>query len=216
MTSALRNLPRVIPVFPLSGAVLFPHADLPLNIFEPRYLAMVEDAAHGHGIIGMVQPRQGALDREPSLYDVGCAGAIEELEVTDDGRFLICLHGRSRFRIDSECKVDTPYRQVHADYGPFACDLYRDENLPPDTRHRLLSYLRPILDRRKLPVSEREFAQLGDDALIAMLVAAVPFEAAEKQAIIEAVGLAARAEMMTALLKFAMADANQGDRVTRH
>src|SRR5262245_5877862 len=115
------DLPAVIPVFPLAGALLLPRGRLPLNIFQPRYVTMVDDALRRSRVIGMVQPSTG--ERHPELYPVGCLGRLTSWSETGDGRFLITLTGLIRFRIDSELTTTTPYRQVQADYAPFASDL---------------------------------------------------------------------------------------------
>ena len=111
------DLPQVIPVFPLPGAILLPRGQLPLNIFEPRYLNMVDDAMAGDRIIGMIQPRQGSRSL-PNLSPVGCAGRITSFAETSDGRYLITLTGCARFRLASELPTQTPYRQVRADFAP--------------------------------------------------------------------------------------------------
>src|SRR5690606_39060193 len=116
------DLPQVIPVFPLPGAILLPRGQLPLNIFEPRYLNMVDDAMAGDRIIGMVKP-QGGSPRLPGLSPVGCAGRITGFAETSDGRYLITLTGCARFRLSSELPVQTPYRQIRADFAPFEADL---------------------------------------------------------------------------------------------
>src|SRR5256885_16947579 len=120
------ELPPIIPVFPLPGALLLPRGQMPLNIFEPRYLAMVDDAlADRHRLIGMIQPdtARPGRDEKPNLYKIGCAGRITQLAETGDGRYLIELTGIARFRIADEPKVLTPYRQCRVDFHPFADDL---------------------------------------------------------------------------------------------
>ncbi len=119
-------LPQVIPVFPLSGALLLPRSRLPLNIFEPHYLAMVRDALDADAVIGMVQPKDAPEDdptTAPAIFDIGCLGRISECTETGDDRLLISLFGICRFRIEREIEVDTPYRQVVAQYGEFTSDL---------------------------------------------------------------------------------------------
>ena len=116
------DLPQVIPVFPLPGVILLPRGQLPLNIFEPRYLNMIDDAMAGDRIIGMVQP-QGGPQRLPTLSPIGCAGRITSFAETSDGRYLITLTGCARFRLGSEIPTQTPYRQIRADFGPFETDL---------------------------------------------------------------------------------------------
>src|SRR5687767_15036863 len=127
------DLPAVIPVFPLTGALLLPRARLPLNVFEPRYLAMVDTAIGSYRVIGMIQPKVPGEEknaaRKPALTAVGCAGRIVEYSETDDGHYLITLLGIARFRISGERDSQTPYREVAADYSDFARDLLEPEAL---------------------------------------------------------------------------------------
>src|SRR5690606_32519682 len=122
------DLPETIPVFPLAGALLLPRGRLPLNIFEPRYLAMLDDAMRGGRIVGMIQPdaAQAGSPQAPALYDTGCAGRIVAYEETGDGRYLITLAGVSRFRVREELDAATPYRQCRVDYSGFANDFTPD------------------------------------------------------------------------------------------
>lgn len=119
----LSDLPATIPVFPLSGALMLPHSQLPLNIFEPRYLNMIDDAMMGDRVIGMIQTVPGGDRSQPNLAKVGCLGRITSFSETPDGRYLITLTGLCRFKIDTELTVMTPYRQVQADYTDFGGDL---------------------------------------------------------------------------------------------
>lgn len=118
-------LPSVIPVFPLPKVILFPESNLPLNIFEPRYLKMVDDARANHGIIGMIQPKstEGGLEGNPAIQAVGGAGRITHYVETEDGRYLIRLTGISRFRVEEELTVTTPYRQTKVNWGEFGSDV---------------------------------------------------------------------------------------------
>ena len=140
----------VIPVFPLPGALLLPRGQMPLNIFEPRYVAMVDDALHaGHRLIGMIQPdaaHPGPEDK-PNLYKVGCAGRITQIAETGDGRYLIQLTGVARFRIEEELNVATPYRQCHVDYAPFVGDFQARKGEDEVDRPSLLRALADFLLR---------------------------------------------------------------------
>jgi Lon protease-like protein len=211
-SEGLEPLPAAVPVFPLTGAVLFPRGVLPLNIFEPRYLAMVKDAmaASGaaHRIIGMVQPR--ARGEPPPLYSVGCLGRISDYRETDDGRILIALVGVSRFRIAAELDRDTPYRQVMTDYHGFAGDRHDEEALDAATRAGLEESLRPYLDARGLSADWEAVKGADDEALVITLASALPFEPAEKQALLEAGTLADRAQTLSALMSFAASGARSG------
>src|ERR687894_964162 len=119
------DCPAVIPVFPLSGALLLPRGQMPLNIFEPRYLAMIDDALRGDRVIGMIQPDQeaGGTALTPRLYQVGCAGRLTQFAETGDGRYLVTLVGISRFRVTEEMATTTPYRQAQADFTPYTSDF---------------------------------------------------------------------------------------------
>jgi len=206
------TLPETIPVFPLGGALLLPRAELPLNIFEPRYLAMVRDAMADHRLIGMIQPKDDA--EPPALYAVGGLGRITSFAETGDGRFLITLAGLTRFRIGRELKVATPYRQVAADYGAYAADWRDAEPLPAAARADLENSLRAYLDTQGLSADWDAVAGADDEALVNTLTAVCPFDVAEKQALLEAASLRERAGVLSTLMAFALpADATQ---VTLH
>lgn len=208
-SEGLEPLPAAVPVFPLTGAVLLPRGVLPLNIFEPRYLAMVKDAmaASGaaHRIIGMIQPKgeARAAGEPPPLYTVGCLGRITEYRETDDGRILIALVGVSRFRVAAELERTTPYRQVMTDYHGFADDRHDPEPLDAASRAMLEEALRPYLDARGLAADWEAVHTADDEALVTALAGALPFEPAEKQALLETPTLADRAQTLAALMSFA-------------
>src|SRR4051812_19628706 len=145
----ISDLPAVIPVFPLTGVILLPRARLPLNVFEPRYLAMVDAAMDHYRVIGVIQPRVPGGDKakDPPLASVGCVGRITDYSETDDGRYLITLTGIARFQVSGERDSRTPYREVAADYALFANDLHSTED-PPIARDRLLAALKPYLSDR--------------------------------------------------------------------
>ncbi|CAN7326626.1 LON peptidase substrate-binding domain-containing protein [Brevundimonas sp. LjRoot202] len=204
------DLPQVIPVFPLPGAILLPRGQLPLNIFEPRYLNMIDDAMAGDRIIGMIQP-QGSQSL-PGLSPVGCAGRITSFAETSDGRYLITLTGCARFRLAAELPTQTPYRQIRADFAPFEADLAAppvdDVGLDRDT---LLDALRAYLETRGLDIDWDTAETAPPEALINSLSMALPFEPAEKQALLEAVSLTDRSDVLTALLTIDAADDGEGD-----
>ncbi len=198
------DLPIAIPVFPLGGALLFPRALLPLNIFEPRYLSMVDAALAGHRIIGMIQPAgliAPANDETPHLAEVGCAGRITSLQETDDGRYLIALTGISRFRVKEEIRQDTPYRIVRADWNAFAGDLARPQPVDDVVRGQLVSALHAYLDRSGLKADWAAVEEAPVDALINSLSAGCPFTNPEKQALLEARTLEDRCAALITLLK---------------
>ena len=197
-----QDLPLVIPVFPLDGALLLPHAQLPLQIFEPRYISMVDDAMAGERIIGMVQTRPGVDPERPGLQHIGCAGKITTFSETNDGRYLITLTGLSRFEVRDELAVPTPYRQTRVDFMPYETDLE-----PPHgeddgfDRLRLLSALKNYLERRSLDVDWETAKAAPAEALVNSLAMALPFDPAEKQALLEAPQLIERREALVALME---------------
>jgi Lon protease-like protein len=206
-------LPTAIPVFPLTGALLLPRGTLPLNIFEPRYLAMVRDAMAATGaanrMIGIIQPRSGsdqerrAQGEPPPLYDVGCVGRIGDYRETDDGRILIALTGVTRFRVAAELDRTTLYRQVIADYHDFAEDRDEPEPLTATARAGLEDVLRAYLDAQGLSADWEAVRAADDEALVTTLSGVCPFDPAEKQALLEAEDLPERAATLTALMAFA-------------
>jgi len=212
MPVRLEELPQRIPVFPLAGAILLPGARLPLNIFEPRYLAMIRDTVTGDGLIGMIQPADpSASDHEPETYEVGCAGRITEQQDTPDGRIVIALTGVCRFRITQELQRDTPYRQVHADFATFEADL-TEEFAPALTgRELLIRTLKAFLDHNGLKVDWSAAARAPDQALVNSLSMLLPLSPAEKQALLESATLAERADLLTALLGMAALEGDDGD-----
>ncbi len=207
-------LPAAVPVFPLSGALLLPRGVLPLNIFEPRYLAMVRDAMAATGaanrIIGIIQPRYDG--DPPPLYEVGCLGRISDYRETDDGRILIALTGISRFRIHAELDRTTLYRQVMADYDGFGDDRDEPEALAAAARAGLEDVLRVYLDAQGLSADWDAVKSADDESLVTTLASVCPFDPAEKQALLEADDLADRAGTLTALMTFAQGSG--GDRPT--
>lgn len=205
------DLPQVIPVFPLPGAILLPRGQLPLNVFEPRYLNMIDDAMAGDRIIGMLQPSAGS-PRLPGLSPVGCAGRITSFAETADGRYLITLTGCARFRLASEIPTQTPYRQIRADFAPFEDDL----TAPPVDdvgldRDGLLDALRAYLESRGLDIDWDTAETAPPEALINSLSMALPFEPSEKQALLEAAGLTDRAAVLTALMTIDAAGDGDGE-----
>uniref|UniRef100_B0T1U8 Peptidase S16 lon domain protein n=1 Tax=Caulobacter sp. (strain K31) TaxID=366602 RepID=B0T1U8_CAUSK len=197
------DLPLVIPVFPLDGALLLPGGQLPLNIFEPRYLNMFDDAMSGERIIGMVQTRPGGDQDRPSLAPVGCAGRVTSFAETSDGRYLVTLTGVCRFRVGAELPTRSPYRQVRADFATFEADLHEasPHAATSGDPSPLLNALRRYLDHRGLAIDWSSAEAAPSDALINSLAMALPFEPVEQQALLEAPTLADRRETLVALLE---------------
>ncbi len=211
MTAAAAStvtLPPVIPVFPLTGVILLPGSNLPLNIFEPRYLQMIRDAVTSDGLIGMVQPKvPESEDPNPDLYPVGGVGKIDDLVETGTNRFAIRLRGIARFEITDELSTTTPYRQVHADWGRF-----EDTPMNPDVsvvdRRQLLATLSGYLEHRGLDADFDAISEAPDDVLVNTLAMIIPFGAPEKQALLEATSVGKRCEILGTLLKMAIIEAD--------
>ncbi len=200
----MADLPETLPVFPLDGAVLLPGSVLPLQIFEPRYLNMVDEAMTGERLIGMIQTLAASRPRRrsgrPALSRVGCAGRITSYAETGDGKYLIALSGVCRFAAGEELAVATPYRQLRADFAPFQGDLDCEGASVPFERAEFMSLLRRYLERRGLGIEWEAVDAAPPQALINSLSMALPFQPVEKQALLEAAGLEARLETLAALL----------------
>ncbi len=198
------DLPATIPIFPLTGVLLLPGGRLPLNIFEPRYLEMTEDAMSSNRIIGMIQPTDPhCRDFEPQTYETGCAGQITEFEETEDNRVLITLTGLCRFEVEQELPRDgVPYRLVRARYQPFECDLIRDNAMTLD-RDNLISALRKFFEVRGMSADWSAIDELCNEDLITSLAMACPFGPSEKQALLECRETKERSAMFQALLEMA-------------
>ena len=204
----IADLPAVIPVFPLAGALLLPHGQLPLNIFEPRYLAMVEATMAGKRMIGMIQPRDADEgNSHPALAEVGCAGRITSYSETEDGRYLITLSGIARFRIVEERNTSTPFRQCAVDYAAYARDLAVPAAEPTIARDRLIDALKPYLASRNMQTDWQSVKDAPAEMLVNALSTICPFAPAEKQALLEAPDVAKRANVLIALIEMANASA---------
>ncbi|MCI3134010.1 LON peptidase substrate-binding domain-containing protein [Phenylobacterium aquaticum] len=196
------DLPQVIPVFPLDGALLLPGGDLPLRIFEPRYLNMVDDVMAGDRMIGMVQTRAGGERERPNLCAVGCAGRITSFNETSDGAYLITLTGVCRFALGDELSSRLPYRQVRADFSAFAADLEdADDDIGAFDRKRFARALKTYLNRRELDIDWETAESAPLESLVTSLSMGLPFATVEKQALLEAPSLEARCEALTTLLE---------------
>ncbi len=201
MHTAARSVPTRFPIFPLEGALLLPGGNLPLNIFEPRYLAMVRDAMRTHRVIGMIQPTEPERpDRRRAIYRVGCLGGITSFAETEDGRFLITLTGLCRFDVTEELTVATPYRQVSADFSRWHADLAPLD--PPEAlRPRLLAATEAYFRRRGIDTDWEAVRSAPLAALVTSLAMLCPFSPTEKQALLEASDLAAQGELLVALME---------------
>ena len=195
------DLPQVIAVFPLDGALLLPHAHLPLRIFEPRYLNMIDDAMGSERMIGMVQTLAGGEPERPRLAKVGCLGRITSFAETSDDCYLITLTGMCRFAVGEELPARLPYRQVRAGYGRFEADLRSLQDDDGFDRIRFLRALKPYLERRALDVDWEAAKTAAGEALVNSLSMLLPFDPAEKQALLEAETLSDRREALIALME---------------
>ncbi|HEY6023379.1 MAG TPA: LON peptidase substrate-binding domain-containing protein [Pseudolabrys sp.] len=205
------EMPGVIPVFPLPGALLLPRGQMPLNIFEPRYLAMVDDALRdGHRLIGMIQPdvaHSGPADKPP-LYKIGCVGRITQLAESGDGRYLLELTGVARFRVEEELKVATPYRQCRVTFAPFADDFIARKGENAVDRPALLVALTNFLKANDLKADWEGIEKAPNEALVNALSMMSPYGTAEKQALLEAPDLKTRAEILVAITEIELAKKN--------
>ena len=201
------DLPSFIPVFPLSGALLLPRGELPLNIFESRYLAMVEDVIKDHRIIGLIQPESEAAESEqaPALRAVGCAGRLTQFAETGDGRYLITLTGIARFRIVEEITAVTPYRLCQIDFSAFDGDFTPREGEEAVDRESVLRTLREFAEVNDVPVDWDSVREAPNEALVNALSMMSPYGPREKQALLEAPSLKVRAEVLVAITEFELA-----------
>jgi Lon protease-like protein len=206
-----QELPTEFPVFPLAAALLLPRGRLPLNIFERRYLAMVEDSLGTARMFGMIQPdpHQPESESGPGLYRVGCLGRLSSFSETDDGRYLITLTGLVRFAIAAELSMDRGYRRVRADFSPYLADLETTPLPIGVEREALLTALRGYFARRKFEANWDAVRRMPDDALVTTLSMICPFESVEKQALLEAATDADRAATLLTLLQMGAAETDQ-------
>jgi Lon protease-like protein len=202
-------VPAVIPVFPLPGALLLPRGQMPLNIFEPRYLAMIDDALRsGDRLIGMIQPdatHPGSDPDKPQLFHVGCVGRMTQFAESGDGRYLIQLTGVARFRIAEELAVTTLYRQCRVTYQPFVDDFTPRLGEDAVDRKALLRALTAFLKANNLKADWEGIENAPNEALVNALAMMSPYEAAEKQAMLEAPDLKTRAEILVAVTEIELA-----------
>jgi uncharacterized protein len=208
---APEDVADVIPVFPLPGALLLPRGQMPLNIFEPRYVAMIDDALRaGHRLIGMIQPdptHAGPHD-QPALYKVGCVGRITQLAETGDGRYVLQLTGITRFEVGEELAVATPYRQCRVRYTPFADDFIARKGEDEVDREQVVRALGDFLKANNLKTDWEGIDNAPNEALVNALAMMSPYGPAEKQALLEAPDLKTRAEILVALTEIELAKSN--------
>lgn len=207
------DLAEVIPVFPLAGALLLPRGQMPLNIFEPRYIVMIDDALRlTHRLIGMIQPDTAhpGPEERPNLYRVGCVGRITQLAESGDGRYLIQLTGIVRYRIVEELVVPTPYRQCRVHYNDFIDDFTARKGESAVDRPHLLQALRQFLEVNNLKADWDGIENAPNEALVNALAMMSPYGPAEKQALLEAPDLKTRADILIAMTEIELAKKNTG------
>jgi Lon protease-like protein len=205
------DLPATMPIFPLTGVLLLPRAALPLNVFEPRYLELVDDALKGNRLIGMIQPIENEETvLRPKLSQVGCAGRIISWRETEDNRYLITLAGLCRFKVKEEISTLSTYRQVACDWAPFAGDLAQEGDDGDFPRDRLLSALKDYLARRDMKADWKSVMTAPAESLVNALAMMCPFEPAEKQALLEAPSWMERVSTLVALLEISTAAQGPG------
>jgi len=199
------DLPDTIPVFPLPGALLLPRARLPLHIFEPRYLAMLDDTLKtSHRLIGMIQPMDTPGEGEKRLHTIGCAGRVTAFSETEDGRYMITLSGVSRFRITREVSGFAPYLKADVNWSGFERDFGSAEHDGKFDRDKFLSLLRRFFDDKGMETEWDSLHQAEDELLINSLSMLCPFDPEDKQALLEAPSLETRRETLVTLIEFAL------------
>jgi hypothetical protein len=203
------DLPLIIPIFPLQNALLLPRGELPLHIFESRYVRMIEDVLQtSHRMLGIIQPLKNPSNsnqtQQPvSLYQTGCAGRITQLQETSDGCYDIVLSGISRFQIWDELKPNTPYRQIKPDWSMFPQDLEPIECLKLDRTH-LISLLQAYFELNEMQCEFSQFDGINDERLITLLCMVCPLNAREKQALLETNGCIDRAHLFMSIIEMAI------------
>jgi Lon protease-like protein len=199
------DLPETIPVFPLPGALLLPRAPLPLHIFEPRYLAMIDDCLKTQTrLIGMIQPYEVAGQTESRLHAIGCAGRLTAFSETEDGRYMITLSGMSRFRVAREVQGFTPYRRCEVSWSGFERDLGPTERDPGFRRDSFLDLLSRYFESQRLSTDWDSLKEAEDELLVNSLSMLCPFDPEDKQALLEAPSLSTRRETLVTLIEFTL------------
>ena len=200
------NLPKKIAIFPLSNAIFFPKTILPLNIFEDRYIQLVNDCMKENRIFGMVQPKS-QTDKLPRVYDIGCLGKIVSFNETVDKRFIISLSGIIRFRIKNELQKEKLYRIFEVDYSEFLTDLYEKENQEVVyDKKNLLNMIRTFFQKINYPIDYNELTKLDLDQLVSTVSMIAPFSIEEKQKLIETVSTKEKIKTLEEIISFNLLD----------
>ncbi len=210
---APEDLPKVLPIFPLEGVLLLPGGRLPLNVFEPRYLAMFDDAMASNRLIGMIQPcDENRREETPKVYETGCVGRVTSFSETDDGRYLVTLSGLIRFDVVRELPAGS-YRMVEPDYTRFSGDMEEDKGAID--RDRLVKVLNAYFEANSIEGDWEAIEQTSDERLVTSLAMICPLGAPEKQALLESMTLTERAEALTAIMEMAT-HSGDGETETKH
>jgi hypothetical protein len=200
MDKLVNKLPKEIPVFPLSNFIIFPETTIPLNIFEPRYLNMVDDVMKGNRIIGMIQPKK-SNQKKPILYNIGCAGKITSFNETEDGRYLIILRGISRFKIIKELENKKLYRQCNVDFKEFSYDLKeKNEEIKFSDLELIFKNLKSLFIKQGYIINWKELEKQNLNQVINILSMASPFSLEEKQVLLETISLNERSKKLEQIL----------------
>ena len=196
------DLPNILPVFPLSNFIIFPKTTVPLNIFEPRYIQMIDECMKTNRIIGMVQPKKSGELKKPDLHNVGCAGKIVSFNETDDGRYIIILNGLCRFRISEEIKNDSLYRECEVKYDDYFNDLKeKTEEINFSDLKLIFQHFKGLFKKQGYDINWKEIEKQSLDQTINTLSMASPFSLEEKQILLESKNLSLRKEKLEEILK---------------
>ena len=208
------ELPATLPVFPLAGALLLPRRPIQLTVFEPRYLSMLDDSLSGERLIGMIQPKAGddAVGESPELCEIGCVGRVVQYAEIGDGRCFLSLMGVARFRVAEEMSTLTPYRIVRADCAPFAQDFVEGAGESDVDREGLIAALREFAKANDLKIDWSDIRKASNETLVNSLAIMSPYGAREKQAMLEAADLKARADILVAIAQFDLSGASDSPR----
>ncbi|WP_297772135.1 LON peptidase substrate-binding domain-containing protein [uncultured Roseovarius sp.] len=207
------DLPEIIPIFPLPGALLLPRSCLPLHLFEPRYLAMLDDTLKTPGrLIGMVQPnRVPGREGGTGLHSIGCVGRVTQFSETEDGRYMITLTGLSRYRIADEVEGFTPYRRAKVSWAGFERDMGPADGDPGFDRSAFMNILARYFQARELQTDWDSLKEAEDELLINSLSMLLGFEPEDKQALLEAPSLSTRRETLVTLIEYALRGGDNED-----
>ena len=201
------DLPNILPVFPLSNFIIFPRTTVPLNIFEPRYIQMIDQSMKTNRLIGMIQPKKSGELKKPDLYKIGCAGKITSFNETDDGRYLIILNGICRFKVVDEINNDNLYRECNVEYDDFSMDLNeKSEEIKFSDLNLIFQNLKGLFKKQGYEINWKEVEKQSLDQTINTLSMASPFSLEEKQVLLESKDLNMRKERLQEILNTYIVD----------